>query len=84
MLSSIRNWSSIRGQKARHPLDDRSSGLVRLRPVGAADSLDEGLHVLPLPVEMRRRDRPAVSDVEGRVRRELVAVDARGGRAIPR
>ena len=61
----------VRGEKARHPLDDRRSGRVRLRPVCVANGVDKGLDVLPVLVEVCRRDGSAVSDVKGCVSGQL-------------
>ena len=49
MLNSIRNWSRSVGRRRVIRSTTAARALSGLRPVGAVDGLDEGLHVLPLP-----------------------------------
>ena len=72
MLSSIRNRRSSVGRNCVIRFDDGRLRRLRLRPVRLADCVEEGLDVLPLPVEVGRRDLPAVPGVEGGVGRQLL------------
>jgi hypothetical protein len=62
----------VRRQEACHPLDDCCTSGVRLRPVGGTDGVEEGLDVLPLPIELLRSHGPAVPGLERGVRGQLL------------